>query len=213
MKAVRLIMPSTILATTLCSLVDANAQSLHSCSKDPLTIGARYDLISPYTQPDIVKRPKITLSHKVFAVDFDPNHVQVQRRIRQQWSTAPNADKRCILESGAPDDGCQWHDWDISWTYQYDADATGTIKVFTAQTRHKGNAFANWPLFWPQQHVYGNPSEKRTPKTLYRVETRFNHPKVGWLYATAPLYLYCDGNNAWQSQDGTSPCLSNVAKS
>ena len=48
-------------------------------------IHANYETTAPDYQPDIMGSAPITIQHKVYAVDFNPNEVRAQYHIRQGW--------------------------------------------------------------------------------------------------------------------------------
>lgn len=171
-------------------------------------ISANYELITPSLEPNLLSSTPRSYTHKLFAVDFNPNEVQVQRRIRQGWYSDANQTRKCIHSNGNPDASCSWQTWDIDWTYQYSTGTFDGVDVYTSNISIAGDAYANWPLFPADEAAYQeNPNfVYYPPKTRYWIETRYYHPTVGWLYDTETVDLWCDGQRAWNHYSGQTTC-------
>ena len=72
-----------------------------------------------------------------------------------------------------------------------------------------GNAYASWPLFPADEAAYQvNPNFIiYASKARSLIETRFEHPTVGWLNDIELFEIYSDGQRAWKHYPtGQTPC-------
>lgn len=177
-----------------------------SISLTPIQAG--YNLITPSRQPDLLSSTIYNYTHKLIAVDFNPNEVQVQRRIRQGWYKDANKTRYCINGNGSMDPSCSWKNWDIDWHFSHSEGDFDEIDIYTSNISIAGDAYAGWPLFPADEAAYqDNPNfVYHPPKTRYWIETRFYHPTVGWLYSTEIFDLWCDGQLAWEHWSGQTTC-------
>ena len=163
-------------------------------------VSANYEINAPHYQPDLLSSSPVTIQHKLYAVDFDPNEVRVQRRIRQGWYSDADPVKHCINVDGTRDNSCAWKDWNVEWEFERYAGSADAISVYTRDVSIAGNAYASWPLFPADEAAYQeNPNfVYYAPKTSFLIETRYEHPTVGWLYDVESFEVYCDGQRAWK---------------
>lgn len=166
----------------------------------------KYEFRGPFLEPNLLSNTVQPFQHRLVAAGFDPNAVQIQRRIRQGWYTEADPTKHCIDVFGNLDDSCQWHDWNMDWQFAHRI--TTDVNIYTVDVNIAGNAYANWPLFPDDEGTYApNPNFTQVnPMTKYIIETRYLHPTVGWLYDAEGLVLWCDGKSAWAHYSGVTTC-------
>jgi hypothetical protein len=170
-------------------------------------IGVFYKIEKPDGEPNLYNNTPVTFKHKLYTVDANPNTMRAQRRIVQGWTTDADTRTYCLNRNGERTTDCSFRDWSLSWQLDYE-EPNSDFKIYSSSIDLPGSAYKHWPRFPADEGAYhDNPHYiYYAPKTTYYIETRFEHPTAGWLYADTPITLYCNDDYAWNHYTGLTSC-------